>query len=159
MTTTAWWLVIALGMGMVASFVAFAIVLLAAFDAVLRWRRRNTRNGGRPMDRLRRVLRFLRIVDENGDLSITNLAVYGSVLNLYFGPGTAEALAGAGETLGTLISQLGPLALALANYGHKRHTVTRNQLERTQVVNELLTALEAERQAAVARNAAGGSAR
>lgn len=61
---------------------------------------------------LLRVLQFLRVVDQQGNLSISNLAVIGAAANLYLGDHNG---------LQHAMTEFGPLALALLNYTAKRY--------------------------------------
>ncbi len=103
------------------------------------------------MDRIRKLLQFLRIADEQGNLSLTNVGVYAALLNLYFGPGASDAVMAAGGSILDALQHLGPLALALWNYGHKRSVASRGiAVEQTAAMRGVLETLErnAQRRAA-----------
>ena len=56
---------------------------------------------------LQRLLKFMRITDEQGDLSLTNIAVMASIYKLI----TTDA---------TGYTEIGTVMISLLNYGHKR---------------------------------------
>ena len=60
------------------------------------------------MDKLTKILQFLRVVDENKQLSITNIALIIILIKLAIAPALS-------------ITEAGTLLITLGNYGHKRH--------------------------------------
>lgn len=61
------------------------------------------------MENLRKVANFLNLLDAQGKLSITNVAVIVCLLKLALAPAAS-------------ITEAGTLLAALANYAHKRYT-------------------------------------
>lgn len=77
------------------------------------------------MDKIKSILNFLNVLDSEGKLSITNLAVIIVLVKLVIAP-TAS------------ITEAGALLVALANYAHKRFT-NNNSIPEPSNINDEIT--------------------
>lgn len=92
---------------------------------------------------MQRVLQFLRLTDEAGNLSITNLAVLAAAANMFLGEHASA------------ITELGPVAVAVLNYAYKRKVSSGSSADADRVA-QMLATLERLRAAAEATARAKG---
>lgn len=76
-----------------------------------------------------RILAFLNLQDSNGNLSITNLAVYAALVKAILTPGSN-------------LEDAGILLVAILNYSHKRFTVNSNEQRTVKVENQLVVDID-----------------
>lgn len=75
------------------------------------------------------ILSFLNLQDSNGNLSITNLAVYAALVKMMFVPGAS-------------LEDAGILLVTILNYSHKRFTVNANEQKTVKVENQLVVDID-----------------
>lgn len=78
---------------------------------------------------MNKILSFLNLQDSNGNLSITNLAVYAALVKMMFVPGAS-------------LEDAGILLVAILNYSHKRFTVNSNEQKSVKVENQLVVDID-----------------
>ena len=76
-----------------------------------------------------KFLSFLNLQDSNGNLSITNLAVYAALVKMMFVPGAS-------------LEDAGILLVTILNYSHKRFTVNSNEQRSVKVENQIVVDID-----------------